>query len=368
MFTSVNIQGFRGFETLSVDRLAKVNVLIGANNAGKTALLEAVELLGRGPEPTALVELLQRREEYALGSGPSRFPFDPRSLFYGRSPTIGTSFRLSAQGEANERDATYECSLQALEEEERTVLQVQLALAQPSDVETLSEPHGLLDDGLSPLALEIQFGQQRVRVPLSQRYLPRARMDTRQPTKVQFLGTSLFSAGDTAALWEQIALTDKEDDVIRTLRVIEPSVQRIAVLGGQNRRVSVYLQLAGEKGRVPLGNMGEGIRRLFSLALAIGNTPRHGTLVVDEIDAGLHHSTMAKMWELVLTSARRIPFQAFVTTHSLDCLLALARVIDRESSFLADVAVHRLERNRPITTLFTAKELLIAVNQELEIR
>src|SRR5690606_16585175 len=127
-------------------------------------------------------------------------------------------------------------------------------------------------------------------------------------------------------------------------------------------------QLAGEKGRVPLGSMGEGIRRLFSLALAIGNTPRHGTLVVDEIDTGLHHSTMAKMWELVLTSARRIPFQAFVTTHSLDCLLALARVIDRESSFLTDVAVHRLEKNRPITTLFTAKELLIAVNQELEIR
>src|SRR5690606_16108221 len=133
LFTSVNIQGFRGFETLSVDRLAKVNVLIGANNAGKTALLEAVELLGRGPDPTALVELLQRREEYALGSGPSRFPFDPRSLFYGRTPTIGSSFRLSAQEQANERDVIYECSLQHLEEDERTVLQVQLALEQPSD-------------------------------------------------------------------------------------------------------------------------------------------------------------------------------------------------------------------------------------------
>ncbi len=87
----MKIQGFRGFNHLDVGPLSRVNVLVGANNAGKTAVLEAAELLTRGAEPTGLLEILRRREEYALeGTAPDRFPYDVRSLFLGRSPEIGT--------------------------------------------------------------------------------------------------------------------------------------------------------------------------------------------------------------------------------------------------------------------------------------
>jgi predicted ATP-dependent endonuclease of OLD family len=44
MFTSFSVSRFRGFKQLELSDLARVNLLVGGNNTGKTALLEALQL------------------------------------------------------------------------------------------------------------------------------------------------------------------------------------------------------------------------------------------------------------------------------------------------------------------------------------
>ena len=44
MYTSFSIENFRLFDQLTVEPLARVNLIAGQNNAGKTALLEAIWL------------------------------------------------------------------------------------------------------------------------------------------------------------------------------------------------------------------------------------------------------------------------------------------------------------------------------------
>ena len=44
MFTRFHVRGFRNLEDLELNDLARVNVIAGANGAGKTALLEALFL------------------------------------------------------------------------------------------------------------------------------------------------------------------------------------------------------------------------------------------------------------------------------------------------------------------------------------
>ncbi|HEX8435199.1 AAA family ATPase, partial [Archangium sp.] len=41
MITSLEVENFRGIERLSVSGLGRINLIIGKNNAGKTALMEA---------------------------------------------------------------------------------------------------------------------------------------------------------------------------------------------------------------------------------------------------------------------------------------------------------------------------------------
>ena len=45
MFERINVRNYRGFGDVTVGGLGRINLVAGRNNAGKTALLEAVWLL-----------------------------------------------------------------------------------------------------------------------------------------------------------------------------------------------------------------------------------------------------------------------------------------------------------------------------------
>ncbi|MGH7883984.1 MAG: hypothetical protein ACREN8_13955 [Candidatus Dormibacteraceae bacterium] len=49
MYKSLLISSFRGLRDLKMDDLARVNLISGSNNIGKTAVLEAILLLAAGP-------------------------------------------------------------------------------------------------------------------------------------------------------------------------------------------------------------------------------------------------------------------------------------------------------------------------------
>jgi hypothetical protein len=74
------------------------------------------------------------------------------------------------------------------------------------------------------------------------------------------------------------------------------------------------------------------------------------------------------MWRLIIETARRLEIQVFATTHSLDCLRALAWIYADNAEFGSDILLHRIEKSRPTTTLYTADEILTAVEHEMEIR
>ena len=63
MYTSFSIKNFRCFENMTIEPLARVNLICGENNTGKTALLEAL-WLHSGPNAPEIdykdVKLMQR--------------------------------------------------------------------------------------------------------------------------------------------------------------------------------------------------------------------------------------------------------------------------------------------------------------------
>ena len=108
--------------------------------------------------------------------------------------------------------------------------------------------------------------------------------------------------------------------------------------------------------------------RLFELALALGTLDGGGILLVDEIDTGLHHRVLESLWRFVAEEARRRDLQVMATTHSLDCLRALAAFTSKTEAAGNEVGVHRVERGASTTTFFSSEELETVVEQEVEIR
>lgn len=66
MIPEFRIKHFRLFRDVHVKGLSWVNLLVGKNNVGKSAFLEAIHLYRSGAEPTVILKQLQRRGEQVL--------------------------------------------------------------------------------------------------------------------------------------------------------------------------------------------------------------------------------------------------------------------------------------------------------------
>ena len=48
MYKKIRVSGFRGADDIVLDRLGRLNILVGRNNTGKSSCLEAVSLMSSG--------------------------------------------------------------------------------------------------------------------------------------------------------------------------------------------------------------------------------------------------------------------------------------------------------------------------------
>jgi AAA15 family ATPase/GTPase len=95
---------------------------------------------------------------------------------------------------------------------------------------------------------------------------------------------------------------------------------------------------------------------------------RDGILLVDEIDSGLHFSAMSKMWKLIWETAKRLNVQVFATTHSSDCWTSLAEIASTEDPSEEGITIHRIEKGKPSSIVFTDRQVVIAAEQGIEVR
>lgn len=364
MMTELRIHNFRTFRELKVGGLTRVSLLVGANNAGKTSVLDAAELVLGGASPSVLTRSLARRGESGVFKskrddiGVFREYFSVEHLFHGRQLRANSEFRIEAEARGRRY---FSVRVVELSEDERSSLGVSI---EPPSFE-------------SALGLELSGDrlQPGPRLPLDEAghlssfpSRPRKTLDSSEAGwTIRFLGTAPPHIEQISALWDQVVLKPEEERVTSTLQIIEPSIDRIAALTSIRSPGGFFVKLKGSEQRTPLGSMGEGIKRLLVLSLNLVNSAG-GYLLVDEIDTGLHHSVMVKMWQLVVEAARRLNAQVLATTHSLDCVHALAELYEQHPEMRDDISLHRIERGAEASIRHSADELLAAARHQMEVR
>ncbi len=102
ILNSLEIHNFRGFKHLQIERLGRVNLIVGKNNVGKSSLLEALQLYAHNGNPTLIWKILQARDEgkqYSRGRlerpNLESLLSDLRHLFHGRKKDSGELYNQS---------------------------------------------------------------------------------------------------------------------------------------------------------------------------------------------------------------------------------------------------------------------------------
>jgi predicted ATPase len=364
MLNSIHIEQFRAFKKLIVNDLERINLFVGKNNSGKTTILEAVEILVSGNNPATLAKCAMRRGEMLFQEEQERTnrSIAISHLFYGHNCEIGASFNI--EGKEEELPVSIKCEIDSADRKpngeskdlfpDKYSVEPRAALVVSHSSQ--SEPTSFYLDGLGGISIDI------IRRTKSQTDV------NSRPTS--FVKTDAESI-DLRAFWDSIALTEEESKVIEILKILDPQIERIAFLSRPPFYSSsfggIYVKMKDIDSRIPLGSLGDGIRHLLIVSLAISRAP-HGFVMIDEIDTGLHHSIMRDMWRVLIKTAERLDVQLFATTHSSDCLRSLARLVNQEPDLCKGVRLHRVDIGREKTVVYSPEEILSAAQQDVEVR
>lgn len=364
MLRDLTIQNYRSFNSFQIDGLARVNLVVGMNNSGKTSLLEAVYLLVNQGNPQCLVGLLEDRGEIV--------PFT-RSI---RASNVVGGTRYQIRHIFHDHQFVLDKTIQ-LQSQKEHFLSLQIQLSPITRQAQLFEDVPETDIPIFELSFSYSSDVQ-MRVPVRDDGTIEARSfrltKQSQPNlfsstpACNFLTTNNLSFEELAGLWDGITLTPKEEEVVRALQILKPSVERISFTSRQTSNSGILLKLHGQREPIPLGSMGDGMRRILTLAMA-EVTVENGFLLVDEIDTGLHYQAQTDMWHLVLEVAQKLNVQVFATTHSWDCISAFQEALQQsEDSSVGKLFRLSLRGENTHAVEYTPDELSIAVRQSIEVR
>ncbi|MCH7614987.1 MAG: AAA family ATPase [Nitrospinae bacterium] len=347
MLRSFEISNFRGFESLDFKNIERLNLIAGKNNAGKTALLESIWFASAGINPglALTVNAFRGLENFALSPDPkAEQPWDTIFHGYDRNKEIFIK-------------GTHE-----KEEEIKLKIKTEPLHAISADVEGKGNTSDALvfefsdRDGSEPKIISLWFeGGQPKRTPLLPAPIPSIFLSARRPV----------GPAEDASRFGVLSVEKGEEILIESLKCIEPRLTKIAAIP---KPVGTILHGdIGTNRLMPLPLMGEGIVRLTTILLAIASAP-DGVVLIDEIENGLHHTVMPKVWEAIGKMSDRFYTQVFATTHSLECIQAAHQTFKGAVAY--EFRVHRLDRNESVTTLKTYDQdtLDAAIEADLEVR
>lgn len=369
---SLEVQGFRAFQHLRIEHLGRVNLIVGKNNVGKTSLLEAIWIYMQHGTPRRLGELLEARDEgvqLATTSSPNVGDLLSaiRFLFYGREDIKRPMSAIEIGPVDNpERALRIRIGWFSITEEPDGTQQRKLVPPDKFDA---------VDDlDLTP-RLRVHQGQQGRHHPLSALFRNQTIDPGLEPQSVAFIKASGLDANTISSLWDSVALTVQEQYVLEGLQIIAPDVQRLNLVGseryvGKRKAPSTRIPIVKLRGvdlPVPLRSLGEGMNRLFGIALSLVNA-RDGVLLIDELESGLHYSVQPDVWRLIFAVARQLNVQVFVTSHSWDCIQAFQQAANEDEQ--AEGILIRLghQAGNVVATLYDEEELTIATREQIEVR
>ena len=377
MLEALKLDRYRGFESYQLADLARVNLLVGKNNCGKTTILEAIELLVSGGHVSALRDSAVRRgeidEDDILSQG-----VEVSHVFYGHRCEVGASFELSSS-----RNLRLEGELKAFDDKTVPVGEIGHGTALPPRAMAGLGPR--VPARLGPVRSDVEpptkfwlslvsVGQPPIVLPITENGTILDRFGGHTPSnrspgkEVRFLR---FDPSSMVDAWNDVLTEGREAAVVDAMRILMPEIDSIHFLpgrqGGLGGLSKILVGHQDAQQRLPIGSYGAGMLRLLAIGLALASTEDR-CLLIDEIDSGLHWTVMEDMWRLVVGAAQSSNVQVFATTHSFDCVKGLGTLIRSRPDLAKHVAVQKVHRSLKQAVCVPGEDIAIAVEDDIEVR
>ncbi len=366
---SLTLERFRAFRELTICGLGRVNLITGRNNSGKSSVLEGLHILAKNAALDVIYDILRYREENIEEAEEGGRSADHESLFlvsglfYGFPLLSENPKPIAISTSSRSSPMSMTMRLGWLSEERDSAGKYRLVPQQPS----------LLDEseGIPALSVETKGGTRNLLLERFGRHHYPMHRELSEPSdgRMPCIFVSPYGGEGTGMLgplWDKIALSDREKDVVAALRIIVPEISAVSMVGITHRNPTAIVRADHIARPVPLRSFGDGLNRLFGIILSLVNA-RGGLLLVDEFENGLHHTVQLDVWRTIFRLAHTLDIQVFATSHSWDAVEAFQKAAAEAPK--EGVLIRLTRRGEDtIPTVLSENELAIATRDQVEVR
>lgn len=334
MIEQIEINNFKGIDSLSIEGVKKINFFIGGNNCHKTSILEAI----------ALANIKNIRE--IIGNTKYNLPLEVLdSLFFNlefeniptvrlqeKSKEIITTLKYGNTQETIALDIEGENSLA------KTIKNYTLNVRGNFQDKIIDEKIDIVEEDKK---LKIQHTGKGI---LDYIYIPSTRKSSEFVENIRKI--------------QQNRGTKKIVDVLKNY---DENIENIYADG-----MKVFIDLSGHNKSVPIDSMGDG---LMSACVIASNMilKETGAILIDEIENGLYKDNILKLINFILESVKEREIQLFITTHSEEFLKDFYSVIDIENDISKIYRMEKSKKGIKVVT-YSNQEAKEAISEGWEVR
>ncbi len=343
MVASVKIKNFRGFQDLSVENLALINILVGDNGSGKTAFLEALYLAvsGSADKPFTLKQWRGQDITFQTGSVDSVVEAIYADLFHDPNSEEPISILLAGQGFENRQLVISKAA------REVTVPTEPFRNRQapiPSQSTTVPIALTWTDDAGNSFTVRPRLGTQGLVFEGTNEKIPNSYL---------FASQNPISMSDAAAQFSALRKRRELDKFRKVFLSVFSQISDIDLAESAGASVLVA-DVPWAKQLLPLPLLSGGTNRAAAILLAMSHR-EDGLVMIDEIENGIFHARQLQMSAALLAVAREYRTQLLMTTPTEEWIEHFFEACGNRAD---DVAFWRLERRKygPFIRKFTLDE------------
>lgn len=320
----LTVRGLRGLRNIELEKLGRLNLIVGKNDVGKTSVLEAVFLLaglGGSRLPVAVQSL---RGHKVVDSQ------DMSLLFHGLD--VGNRIEIAASTPRDTRVMTISASHPDVIIERGQRLSRE-ACGPPLVFRctTTLTPH---DTGKPRV-----YSGTAVATGGENKTVDDPDVGTRMGVIPTGVVASFYSYSPKVV--SDVFVEKRTDVLIDCMRTVNPRVEGLVLNGDV-----AYVDLGLDR-MIPLDMCGSGLVRTVQAfsACILGQVQ---VLLIDEIGSGLHYTAIGPVLEALLKMSEQHNVQILATTHNREALENIQQTLDREDCrrFQSDTETYALERNK----------------------
>jgi AAA15 family ATPase/GTPase len=323
--TEIKIKNFKCFDEIKANGLKRVNLIVGKNNVGKTALMEACWIYERNKNSSHVIEALVNMVN---------------------TMTLIKEFRDLVNYELHDLRA----AISLLKKFNRFLIQ--------------SNNHSVkLNIETNNLGLKMSINDFQIETSLTNSHLFEEMLSDKKSFSKNFITSCKIDNDLIISLYDHIKENRKKEILNQYLNEFDDDILEFEIIKNLPK-----VFLASRQQFEDIAELGHGLKRYASIISAL-LVCQDSCLFLDEIENGIHYTQLDKLWQLILTLAEQVNCQVFATTHSKECIESFYNVSKKmRYKNLAYIKLSRLKKAQISASVYDYELLENSLEQNHEVR